>query len=126
MSFRAKREISQSALAESCARSLGASLCRDDTIDEILVLEDNLYIISLIICIYSSPSLYRNIIQPHLRQVQMGLSLSIYRYARRLFHQYLDGRAIAHAEKIESLLDGSDTYTVGVVDRYHGHFICQW
>ena len=30
----------------SCVRSLGASLCRDDTIDEILVLVDNCYIIS--------------------------------------------------------------------------------
>ena len=29
-----------------CARSLGASLCRDDTIDETLVLVDNCYIIS--------------------------------------------------------------------------------
>ena len=30
----------------SCVRSLGASLCRDDTIDEILVLVDNCYIIT--------------------------------------------------------------------------------
>lgn len=58
--------------------------------------------------------------------VQMGLSLSIYRYARRLFHQYLDGRAIAHAENIESLLHGSDTHTIGIVDGYHSYFICQW
>ena len=29
-----------------CARSLGASFCRDDTIDEILVLVDNCYIIT--------------------------------------------------------------------------------
>ena len=69
MSFRAKREISQSALAEfqrersAEARSSGeinlpslqptlmlrvsgASLCRDDTFAEILVLLDNIYIIS--------------------------------------------------------------------------------
>ena len=29
-----------------CARSLGASFCRDDTIDEILVLVNNIYIIA--------------------------------------------------------------------------------
>lgn len=32
---------------------------------------------SLLIYTYNSPSLYRNIVQPHLRQVQMGLSLYV-------------------------------------------------
>ena len=44
----------------------------------------------------------------------------MYRFAWYLFHQYLDDRAIAHAEDIESLLHGGDTHAVGVVDGYHG------
>ena len=44
----------------------------------------------------------------------------MYRFAWNLFHQYLDDRAIAHAEDIESLLHGGDTHAVGVVDGYHG------
>ena len=46
----------------SCVRSLGASLCRDDTIDEILVLVDNCYIIS-----YCSTYWYTNYVSSSVR-----------------------------------------------------------
>ena len=40
------RNLAKRLMLSHCARSLGASLCRDDTIDETLVLVDNCYIIS--------------------------------------------------------------------------------